>query len=960
MIYESTQLMDTKIKSMYNTLYALLEESINIDRSLTFVELIQKVENLSGHQYYFSNNIKPINNIVFDINDTLLRKEIKIYYKIEFLTKYLKYALRLNGVPQTLTDEANTLNECIQLVNFIKQLKDSTLTLDIQDDTYYFNSYCVIPYSLTSDSENIDIGNIIVLEDNIEIARIKVGKELKFLPSDVGTHKYTFYYEGSSSYKPTDPQTYDFRILPAKILIDADVTNISESQYKNNKHIGYDEDTFELKITTLNPYIDFPASNIPFFVNIPQKNNTKTITGITNENGIATINFKSSKIDTFDIFVQTTTDGEKVSNNNTTYSITIYCNPIKIDDYKFYEQQTDKEMEIFFYENNGELTNNFLNSDYSIVINENYRNFNLANKNNPFIIQEEHTDLGAYEYEYILKYKNSNVAITYNTVRINKEIRIKIVPENKFLTETTKQIKVHIYTTNYRDQPLSIPVQFISSYLGVQGGERTTNADGYYYATINIGDILTKCNGFLLQAFSSDDNDVISNAIYYRIDNDEALESYLEINTIDGYNLNNTSIPVKVYLTDSEGEDIIRPIQISDGTNTFEVEYQPSKQCYEKEIILSDSQIGEDITITVNFNGENNHYLPTQDNRIIEFIKSNVNNNFVYSDANVYEQLDITASLNIENNSNFNKYIGNDIKITTNNNEYLMNKSNDNFTLSITPLNAGQIEFIEQYLGNKWTNPFTNRRIINIAKTSKYLFDVTLSNDTLLYGEYIIFHPSFEKQTSVDQEFTGTISYNFSNGDSNIYSIEDYRYRVTSCGEQEVTITYSGDSNHEFKSITKQFIVNKITPAIECSIQTPQPTYRSDIDYKKVLINYTNNDYNLNIKIYDNDTLIYNTDEAAQAISLPITTTGQHTIKLQTDETNIYNSYVLEKEIELYDFVDELYKIVQDMLDEEDYDDNYLIAQKSEQVVDCLLNNDDEYDEDILEGLYKILEHLED
>ena len=263
-LYESTQQMDQKIQEMYNTLYDILTEYTGLSRDLNFTQLIQLVEEIPGDKFYYTNNIKPINNITFNYDDTLLRKEIKIYYKIEFLTKYLKYALRLNGISEFYTNEIKTLYDAIQLVDLIRQLKTSILTLDVQQYTYYFNSYCIIPYTLTSEEDNINDGDIIVLEDDIEIARIKAGEELKFLPSDTGVHTYTFYYEGSIIYKPTNPQEYIFTILPARIRINADAINIGNSQYKNDKHIGYDEDTFELTINTINPYINFPAANIPF------------------------------------------------------------------------------------------------------------------------------------------------------------------------------------------------------------------------------------------------------------------------------------------------------------------------------------------------------------------------------------------------------------------------------------------------------------------------------------------------------------------------------------------------------------------------------------------------------------------------------------------------------------------------------------------------------------------------
>ena len=249
-LYDSTRIVDEKIKVMYNKLYTLLNNyNLNISRDNTFSELIEKVDTIPGVQYYYNNNIKPSSSVIFNSSDSLLRKEIKIYYKIQYLSDYLKYALLVKGIPRKYIKSCETLDELIDLVGLINKIKAPTLNIDINQTDYYYNSYINLDYSLVDENNNeIDNGYIIVLEDNIEITRIPAGLPLKFLPSDIGTFNYTFYYEGTDEILPTEKQNYTFNILPPSLNLFVSGKNIGESQYKNEQHIGYDEDIFELTI----------------------------------------------------------------------------------------------------------------------------------------------------------------------------------------------------------------------------------------------------------------------------------------------------------------------------------------------------------------------------------------------------------------------------------------------------------------------------------------------------------------------------------------------------------------------------------------------------------------------------------------------------------------------------------------------------------------------------------------
>ena len=956
-LYSSTQEMDNKIKEMYNTLCEILEDYVDeVDRSLTFAQLVEMSESIITDDVYYTYNVKPVDNIVFNEEDTLLRKEIKIYYKIEFLTQYLQYIALLKGVPPEYIQQANTLRESIELLRLIKKLQPVILTLDIQDYTYYYNSYCIIPYTVTSNNQEVDAGSIVVLEDNIQIARIPVGEELKFLPTDIGKHKYTFYYEGTGIYRSSTAQKYTFNILPAKIRLNVQATNVGESQYHGNSHIGYDEDIFNITVNTINPYIDFPATDVPFTIKVPQNSGYKTFTGVTDSNGVANVVIYSNKIDTFDIDVQTTSTSNKVSNASEKYSLTIYCNPIKIDDYKFYENQIDKDMELFFYDITGELTNQYINHNYHIFVNEDYRDFLLNNITNPFIIQEAHTELGRYEYKYVLKDQNGKViATTTNTVKINKEIKIKIIPENKFLTQNTKTINVHVYTTDYKDDPINLDFKFINSYTGVIDTIYTST--GHYVATINVESILSKCNGFLLQAVAVEDEDILSNTIYYRINNQTELDTEIIIECEDSYNLNERILHINAFLIDSEGDNVNRAVKISNGISTYTINYDHATQSSHLDLDTPESQIGDNINLTISYDGEQDHYLSSISQKTIDFIKSNVDFIVTYSQGIVYEDLNISAICSIDDNDDFNKYITGEITITINNEEFLMTKDNNLYDLTVVPLEAGNAEVVEQYSGGKWTNQLTHYTTINIDKTDKYILSCDLSDDEIFIFESITFTPQLTKDTEIDQTFSGTITYEFSDGTIYNRSIEPFTYTSTQAGNQSVTITYNGDNNHYFKSITKTFVVKKFTPTLTLNVPEIDAIYRSDIDYKENNISYSGNDEELRVKIYEDDIEKYNQSgkEYDEKI-FNITSSGEHIIRLETDETDIYNSLTLERNIKTYDFLEETYK----MMNEADYTDEYLIQNKTEEIFDCIINDTDDYDQDILEGLYKILEHLED
>ena len=866
-LYDSTRIVDEKIKVMYNKLYTLLNNyNLNISRDNTFSELIEKVDTIPGVQYYYNNNIKPSSSVIFNSSDSLLRKEIKIYYKIQYLSDYLKYALLVKGIPRKYIKSCETLDELIDLVGLINKIKAPTLNIDINQTDYYYNSYINLDYSLVDENNNeIDNGYIIVLEDNIEITRIPAGLPLKFLPSDIGTFNYTFYYEGTDEILPTEKQNYTFNILPPSLNLFVSGKNIGESQYKNEQHIGYDEDIFELTINTTNPYINAPLVNIPVTVIVPQKNNVvKHYYGQTDDNGLCYIDIKSDNIGSSDIIIKTTNNARRISNATVEYDIIIYNNPIKIDDYVFAISQEQRDMEIFFYDGNGEITNNYLTSEYKIIqkyLNANYRTYDLNNKENPFVINELHEDINTYQYEYQLYKNNKLICTTTNSVRIKRDISIELIPVNKFLEENTKNTQFYIYVTNYLGNPIpNVSLKLIDTYSGIHSQIYTTNNKGIITDTINIEEILTNpCNGFLLQAIipEQESNDVCqiqyddySNIVYYRIHNDYELDTYIDIKTVNTYSLEEPSFDIILTIYDEEGERVLRPLSylslgnetiietlsnsflLSSSTNNSNTNNIIDGNFSHVNIYDYEDMIGDNLILIAEYNGENNHYNKTIATKNITFIKSNVIISTTLPVFTVYEETIIDITLTIQNVDS--KYITGDVSIIIDGESYETEKNNNIYTASITPLNAKETQISIDYNGGKYTNANIINYPLNIEKTNKYKFDCDIDNDEINIFESMIFSPILDKDTVCQQDFNGTITYEFSNGETITQRIGSLIYTPSNTGEQSVIITYNGDNNHYSKSITKTFIVNKIYPTLLLNTRDKEPIYRGDIDYNNV------------------------------------------------------------------------------------------------------------------------------
>ena len=971
------------ITVLYNKLYTLLNKyQADITSDMTFEELCWAVESIPGKVYPQSNNQRPLQHLTYNPNGSIIHKDIYVYKKIRYYMEILSYALIYKGVSQYQVYRATTLSELIELINQIEGLHESFLALNYYNDTFYYNTYEYIEYTLVDENNNdISEGNIVIKQNNIIINYIPGQYALKILPNIISDGEtYEIYYEGTDGYLESNHITIVVPIKAPKISLAISTINKSLSNRYDNitsNDIVFDTDNLEITVKVTNPLAQSrPMSNIPVVIQLPNSNNIyHTIAkGITNEDGIFTtttnINVHNSELEHIYIYSESQViNNENISNNHTQKEIFVKWSPLKIDNYKFHLEESHKTVQIFYRNiDTGELTTEY-NQDKLQITNDNQTHtYTLlpSGVSTSSSFECEENVVGSYVYTYTLLRNNQIYYQITNIIKINPLININLYIPDKLLKTSTDTLDCIVEVLDYNNNPIELSngVYLCTTY----NWSCTEHSQSYninnHPTTIQlpISYILQHCNGFFIQAISVDDKDVYSNIIYVRNHLQNELTSTLTLNTVQSdYTLGDTIINTSGTLIDEENNPVNRNVHMNIIVNDTVVQSYVLVPDYTgyfaKDITILEEWLGYDITIMCSLPEDINYYDNSDNIQTVLYTKANINYWNVTNVSNtVYEECNSIHTIGLSENSIYNQYIDGtiiyeDTEITINDNS---------FQTTVLPMQAGTYNLSINYSGNRYYNSLTYNIDINIDKTQKYNFDVILNKDTIKYGETITFTPLLEGTTDVTQSFTGVITYIINNQQQNINYNNPYQYTPMQAGTYNIDITYNGDSNHESKTIEKTFTVQKITPAIEWNVQTPQPTYRNDIDYKKVLINYINNDYNLNIKIYDNDTLIYDTDEVAQVISLPITTTGQHTIKLQTDETNIYNSYVLEKEIELYDFVDELYKIVQDMLDEEDYDDNYLIAQKSEQVIDCLLNNDDEYDEDTLEGLYKTIDAMED
>lgn len=292
----------------------------------TLIELIERIDNINATEKYYENNTKPINNITLDSYDNILEYLGNLYKYITYCRKLLIYYLILKNVSIDKVLNTNTLKELILLVSNIVEKKKSYLSIFNESLNTHIYTKTEIQYTLVDDNQqNIQEGIIKLLLNNTEITSINAGDALFLTPNLDTTEPVNLkiIYCGTDNYLMNE-YTDTIMIQPSNIVLDVHVKNINnDSSYYNSNYTGYQNDTFEINITTYNIQ-GYYIPNVPLTITI---NNT-LYTYVTDDNGTCIINKSINQIGLQSIIIDTNHDYHQLSNVHAEYFITIYYPPL--------------------------------------------------------------------------------------------------------------------------------------------------------------------------------------------------------------------------------------------------------------------------------------------------------------------------------------------------------------------------------------------------------------------------------------------------------------------------------------------------------------------------------------------------------------------------------------------------------------------------------------------------------
>ena len=346
-----------------------------------FTNLIEAVGDIQAIEVENENNIKPAH--MPEIDDTNISTfYITLYKRIRYYMKLIGYYLILKGVPIEEVHRATSLKELIELIDLIDVIIPSFLSLSQVDETQYYGTNIIVDYIL-KDVNGFDIeeGDITITDSNgIVYDSIEAGKPIMITPLSItekinGEYQYetfTVMYHGTDNYRPSKIQTFSVKILPAKINLDINMTNIStNSRYYNSSYNGCETDEWLIEIYT-SDYQNQPLPYIPLnlsFINhsaISDRNITLSENNITqidesvgvvatvtdnnddpiggavvslytgeleletNENGVFSFNQVLSQAGNYSINCATEyEDTDKMSNSSVEYNVTIKYNILR-------------------------------------------------------------------------------------------------------------------------------------------------------------------------------------------------------------------------------------------------------------------------------------------------------------------------------------------------------------------------------------------------------------------------------------------------------------------------------------------------------------------------------------------------------------------------------------------------------------------------------------------------------
>lgn len=329
----SYQSIEQTINRLTNYLINQLEKKeVTKAADLPLKELIDAVEEINAIEKDNDNNVKPTEEPELVLDNITLFNE-SLYKRVRYYMRLLAYYLVLKGVPEYKIGQCTSLVELIALVDEIKVIQKSYLTVTSITEPQYYGMAVPIEYTLKDRYGNdIKEGEITIESDGVLYDSITAGQPLQFSPlkiSDLEDGEYQpqiikIQYNGSDNYTSTSITEIEIVILPSKINIDVEMTNISNNKYQNSNNTGYIGDLWEINIHAYN-YNREPLEDIPFTYTIDGEEKD----GITNELGNYSITQSINQAGTQLITYTTTFENEEeMSNSSKEYSINVKYNPL--------------------------------------------------------------------------------------------------------------------------------------------------------------------------------------------------------------------------------------------------------------------------------------------------------------------------------------------------------------------------------------------------------------------------------------------------------------------------------------------------------------------------------------------------------------------------------------------------------------------------------------------------------
>ena len=305
--------------------------------------LINAIDSIPAIEVENNKNIKPVN--IPQIDDTNLSTfNCTLYQSILYYMELLAYYLALKGVPLNRINNVSTLKGLIDLIPLIDAIKPSILNITPIEETQYYGTSIYIEYFL-KDINGFDIeeGDITIQDSNgITYDSVTAGNQLRFTPMTVSpkingeyqSETYTVMYHGSDKYTASCKQTFTVKIVPTSIRLNITATNISDnSRYYRSTSIGYETDTWEIKIQALD-HQGQPIANMPFKLTMPGF--LDDIERLTDENGTYMVKQVINQTGNHTLTCETLyEDTELISNVTKQLHINIKYNVLKQSQYEY-------------------------------------------------------------------------------------------------------------------------------------------------------------------------------------------------------------------------------------------------------------------------------------------------------------------------------------------------------------------------------------------------------------------------------------------------------------------------------------------------------------------------------------------------------------------------------------------------------------------------------------------------